>query len=76
MFKVKLPPAFREDRHGRDLPIGRDISGGLVELTADEFAEYLNDAEYYSGEYGPDVWGGLRTSARATVRAMRKVKTG
>ncbi len=77
MKTIKLPPAFYQDHDERSLPTPEDIGNAksYVLVRADDPAlpELLNDAEYYAHPYGPDGegLGGLRASAKATVRAIR-----
>ena len=43
----------------------------VVDLDAVALANLESDAEYYVSKYGPDqIGGGLRASARATLRAI------
>jgi hypothetical protein len=76
---IKLPPAFYQDHSERDLPTPEDVGNAksYVLVRADDPAlpELLNDAEYYADPWGPDAdWlGGLKASARATIRAIRDV---
>jgi len=43
----------------------------IVDLDAVALANLKSDAEYYASEDGPDrIGGGLRASARATLRAL------
>lgn len=66
----RLPPAFAEDRDGRDLPTGI-FAAHTTSMSLDDALEYLSDAEYYASRYGPDVGIGLKSSARASVKALR-----
>ena len=66
----RLPPAFAEDRDGRDLPTGV-FAAHTTSMSLDDALEYLSDAEYYASRYGPDVGIGLKSSARASVKALR-----
>jgi len=66
----RLPPAFAEDRDGRDLPTGVFAAHTTI-MSLDDALEYLSDAEYYASRYGPDVGIGLKSSARASVKALR-----
>lgn len=76
---IKLPPAFYQDHSERDLPTPEDIGNAksYVLVRADDPAlpELLNDAEFCADPWGPDAeWlGGLKASARATIRAIRDV---
>jgi hypothetical protein len=76
---IKIPPRFYNDHYERDLPTPDDVGNAksYVLVRADDPAlpELLNDAEYYAHPYGPDAdWiGGIRASAKATVRAIRNV---
>jgi hypothetical protein len=76
---IKLPPAFYDDHDERDLPTPEDVGNAksYVLVRADDPAlrELLDDAEHYAHPYGPDGegLGGLRSSAKATVRAIRDV---
>lgn len=79
MKTIKLPPAFYDDHDERDLPTPEDVGNAksYVLVRADDPAlrELLDDAEHYAHPYGPDGegLGGLRSSAKATVRAIRDV---
>ena len=66
----RLPPAFAEDRDGRDLPTGV-FAAHTTSMSLDDALEYLSDADYYASRYGPDVGIGLKSSARASVKALR-----
>ena len=76
---IKLPPKFWLDHAERDLPTPEDVGNAksYVLVRADDPAlpELLNDAEFYADPFGPDAeWlGGLKASARATIRAIRDV---
>jgi hypothetical protein len=76
---IKLPPAFYDDHDERGLPTPEDVGNAksYVLVRADDPAlrELLDDAEHYAHPYGPDGegLGGLRSSAKATVRAIRDV---
>lgn len=76
---IRIPPAFYADHADRSLPTPEDLSNAknYVLVRADDPAlpELLNDAEYYASPYGPDAdyLGGLKASAKATVRAIRDV---
>lgn len=79
MKTIKLPNVFYDDHLERDLPTPEDVgkAKSYVTVRADDPAlhELLNDAEFYASPWGPDGegLGGLRASARATVRAIRNV---
>lgn len=79
MKTIKLPPAFYDDHDERDFPTPEDVGNAksYVLVRADDPAlrELLDDAEHYAHPYGPDGegLGGLRSSAKATVRAIRDV---
>lgn len=75
---VDLPATFYEDHVSRELPAGKVIeylprNKVRVELTADERAEILSDAEHYADWCGGGLdrsYIGLVSSARATVKAL------
>ena len=81
MTILKLPPRFWDDHYERcaENPGERrevKITKGyaLVELDAEALEDLVSDAVYYSGDAAPD-WsegGGIRASARATVRALKR----
>ena len=79
MKTIKLPPAFYDDHDERDLHTPEDVGNAksYVLVRADDTAlrELLDDAEHYAHPYGPDGegLGGLRSSAKATVRAILDV---
>lgn len=76
---VIIPPVFFEDHVARDLmahpfnvtPKGKRI---VVECHVDDLADLLSDARHYATT--EDYDGGLRTSARATVRAIEHAWEG
>ena len=78
-YSVKVPRVFFEDHSSRC--IGRDVvsrstsRGIVVELEGREVADLLSDADYWSTEWvdydSPSALG-LGSSARATVKAIRK----
>lgn len=85
MVTVRVPKAFVNDHDDRGL-IERGLAAATVkatkagytlDLTPEEFSELLSDARYYA-EQGCEVFGweyrGLISSAKATVKAMEKVK--
>ena len=67
----RLPAAFRADRDERDLPTGWRASSNITDINLEDAIEYLSDAEYYASRYGPDAGIGLKSSARASVKALR-----
>jgi hypothetical protein len=79
MHSVKVPRVFFFDHSSRC--IGGDVvtrasgKGLLVELEGRQIADLLNDAEYWSTEwveYDSPAALGLGSSARATVKAIRR----
>ena len=78
---IKVPACFYDDHDSRDLPTPRVISrtSRTVTVAVDDanLAELLNDAEYYADRDGPTAgdseYAGLRSSAQATVRAIKKL---
>lgn len=76
---IRLPIKFMLDHSERDLDTPEIVrhtkSHWWVDAADPALSELLNDAEFYSHPYGPDAeWlGGLKASARATVRAIRDV---
>lgn len=78
LYRVRLPRIFYCDRSERGLPVGLVVywperGNILVDLTPDELADYLDDAEFYANpkEEGLEPPPGLATSARHTTRALR-----
>lgn len=77
MNLIRLPQKFFTDHWERALPTPEVVreTKSHVFVRADDPAlpELLNDAEYYAHPNGPDAdWlGGLKASARATVRAIK-----
>jgi hypothetical protein len=67
----RLPAAFRVDRDERDLPTGWLALPNITDIDLEDALEYLSDAEYYASRCGPDVGIGLKSSARASVKALR-----
>jgi len=83
MNTIKVPAYFFDDYDVRELPTPRVITRNsrTVTVAANDLnlAELLNDAEHYANRYGPTAgdpdYAGLRSSARATVRAIKKFAT-
>lgn len=73
MYTIKMPPRFVEDCLECDCDVGSYANGKLT-ATAEQLAEIRSRAEYYTAEHGPDAsWiGGLKASARATLRALER----
>jgi hypothetical protein len=77
MKVYRLPPKFYDDHVARDLDGGTVVRRSerrvTVELDAEQFADLLDDAEFYvemgTREYGPD-YAPLIKSAAATARAL------
>jgi hypothetical protein len=75
----KLPPKFYDDHVSRDLDGGtvlhRSERRVTVELDAEQFADLLDDAQFYvemgTREFGTD-YAPLIKSAAATARALIK----
>ncbi len=82
-IEIRIPSRFYYDHKDRDLPAGeaiKDYANGqtLIRATESEIAEILDDAEFYV-EIAPELdssYFGLIQSAKATVRAINKLKTG
>ena len=80
---IKVPACFFDDHDSRELPTPREINrtSRTVTVAANDLnlAELLNDAEYYADRDGPTAgdpdYAGLRSSAKATVRAIKKHTT-
>lgn len=74
-MQVRIPTAFYHDHAERDLPtptiIGHKSGGYLIRLDDEATSELLSDADYYADPWGPEVTIGLRSSARATAKAIR-----
>jgi len=78
---IKVPACFFDDHDVRELPTPRVISRNsrTVTVAANDLnlAELLNDAEHYADRDGPTAgdpdYAGLRSSAQATVRAIKKL---
>lgn len=77
---IKVPAYFFDDYDVRELPTPRVVSRNSRTVTVAvndlNLAELLNDAEHYADRDGPTAgdseYAGLRSSARATVRAIKK----
>jgi hypothetical protein len=80
-YTIKVPACFYDDHDSRELPTPREISRTsrtvTVAVSDPNLAELLNDAEHYADRDGPTAadpeYAGLRKSARATVRAIKKL---
>lgn len=83
-IELVVPTAFWDDHVSRDCEIGAGIGeadrsveikqtskGTLVSMTEAAIAELWSDADYYASEMGRD-YPGLASSARATLRAIRR----
>lgn len=76
---IRIPWVFALDHDERDLPLPEIVratkSHWFVRADDPALRELLDDAEHYAHPYGPDGegLGGLRSSAKATVRAIRDV---
>ena len=77
-YSVKVPRVFFEDHSSRCLSRSvetRSTSRGVVDLEGREVADLLSDADYWSTEWvgydSPSALG-LGSSARATVKAIRR----
>lgn len=72
---VRIPPRFLADHTERDLPTpashGTDKGGVRIRLDDPATPELLSDAEYYADPWGPTIDIGLRSSARATAKAIK-----
>lgn len=82
--ELLVPTAFWDDHVTRDCEIGAGIPeadrsvelkatgrGTTVSMTHAGIAELWSDADYYASEMGRD-YPGLASSARATLRAIRR----
>ena len=76
---IQLPRKFWNDRRDRELPMPKAIGWGGSVVTVDAadrvLTDYLDDAIYYSDIVrmsGDRDLMGLQTSARATVKAIKK----
>lgn len=79
MTKISLPRYFYWDHHERDLPTPKMLIGNRAHIivAADDPAlqDLLDDAKHYASPNGPDqLPPGLKSSARATVRAIEKAR--
>jgi hypothetical protein len=78
MNLIRLPRVFFDDHWERELPTPTVVKHTKTNywIASDDpnLAELLSDAEFYCHPYGPDdpELGWLKTSARATVKAIRK----
>lgn len=75
-MKIRIPKAFYDDRMQRELPCPAIFkttrSHYVIPLDALASKDFLDDADYYAHRDGPDeVAVGLKSSARATARAIR-----
>ena len=82
--ELLVPTVFWDDHISRDCEIGAGIGeadrsieikqsskGTLVSMTEAAISELWSDADYYASEMGRD-YPGLASSARATLRAIRR----
>ena len=79
---IQLPRKFWNDRNERGLPMPKAVGWSGTRVTVDAadpvLADYLDDAEYYSGIMkmsGDRDLMGLQASARATVKAIKAVQS-
>ena len=75
--RVSLPPRWTDDALDRDLDIGavvhRTARRVTLAMTADQLAEALSDARHYADPTNRlEECEGVRASARAAVRTLRK----
>jgi hypothetical protein len=77
METIKIPKRFYDDHCDRELDapaVVRETKAHyFIDANSEHLAELLDDAEYYGGDAAPD-WAegfGVRTSAAATVRAIK-----
>lgn len=76
---IRIPWVFALDHDERELPTPEIVKSTKSHwwVRADDPAlpELLSDAEHYAHPWGPDAegLGGLKASAKATVRAIRDV---
>lgn len=76
---IRIPWKFALDHSERDLDTPEVVretrSHWFIRADDPALPELLNDAEFYADPWGPDAeWlGGLKASARATIRAIRDV---
>ena len=72
---IRIPKRFYDDHVERDLPAPIVIKSTTkhywIDSVGKAVVELLDDAEFYADADGPDVDTGLRSSARATARAIR-----
>lgn len=76
-MKAKIPRAFYDDRVQRDLPCPAVLrtmrSHYVIPLDTPFSKDFLDDAEHYADQDGPtEISVGLKSSARATVRAIKR----
>lgn len=73
---VRVPRLFYDDHRGRDLPTPEagTCTKRHVWIASNDPAmdEYQSDADYYATCGGFDGCRGVETSARATVKALKK----
>lgn len=72
---IRIPHRFFNDHRDRDLPTPEVVRWTnrhlYIRLDDPATPELLNDAEYYADPWGPDGGIGLRSSAKATAKAIR-----
>ena len=81
MTTIKVPSRFYYDHVNRDLPAGKvikDYADGksLIEFNEESLNDLLEDAIFYvvmAPDLDPGLFG-LVQSARATIRAIEKIK--
>lgn len=83
-YMLTIPPAFAEDRTGRDLSNGEGewVKGGYATIMSqDEFDDLKSDAQHYANgglDFGDaetrKSFVGLISSARATINRCEKAR--
>jgi hypothetical protein len=76
MARISLPRKFYWDHFERDLPTPEMVQSTktsiLVEDADPALTDLLEDAEYYASDAMDQLPPGLKSSAKATVNAIRK----
>ena len=80
MAEIRIPKYFYHDHIDRDLPappvIRKTKRHYWVERSHPDFAELINDAEYYAHPFGPGASdeGGNRSYVTAAKALLRSIK--
>jgi hypothetical protein len=76
MARISLPRKFYFDHSERDLPTPEMVQSNKAAIIVDDadpaLPDLLEDAEYYASDAMDQLPPGLKSSAKATVNAIRK----